>query len=149
MWFSTFCTFLRGPCCREAIFYGFNAFWPSSATSHTITTVIAAAKRYSLAVKMPPVPEIGRNLQGLPRAETKNFHMAALLTAKPPGTSARPLRIDPHGGAVQKYWGNTDRNQYERKRRDHGGPQERVQCSGRARPRKRTCANINIQCRRK
>jgi len=48
-----------------------------------------------------PSHGIGRTLQGPSKTETKNFHMAVLLTAKPPAKTC-PLRIDPQGSAVQK-----------------------------------------------
>jgi hypothetical protein len=92
-------SFARVARCRYS--YRFDASWPNSAASHTITTVMATAKRYSPAVKVSPHMESGRTLQGPSKTETKNFHMAVLLTAKPPA-KARPLRIYPQGSAVQK-----------------------------------------------
>src|SRR5262249_22622932 len=53
--------------------YHFNALWPNSATSHTITTVMGTAKRYSPAVKMFLSPGIGRTLQGPSRPRPRIF----------------------------------------------------------------------------
>jgi hypothetical protein len=58
--------------------YRFNAFWPTSATTHTITTVIAAAKTHSLAVIEPLALKSGEHYKTRPPAETKSFQIAAV-----------------------------------------------------------------------
>jgi hypothetical protein len=58
--------------------YGFSAFWPTSATTHTINIAIVAAKRYSLAVIGALRLQSGGHYSTCPAAETKNFWMAAL-----------------------------------------------------------------------
>ena len=78
---------LRGSRCRYL--YRFNESWPNSAASQTITTVMATAKRYSPAVKVSPSRGIGRTLQGPLKTETKDFHMAALLSAPATNRSTR------------------------------------------------------------
>src|SRR5215469_14122142 len=49
------------------------ALWPNSAVSHTITTVMATAKRYSPAVKVSPHMESGAHYRVRPRPRPRIF----------------------------------------------------------------------------